>query len=66
VVGDKEVDKKTLSVTIREESSREERKVEEMTALELRRRIEENLKNYPFRELPLPQKLSERPRFVGG
>jgi len=66
VVGEKEVERKTLSVTIRKESSREEQKVEEMSVLELKKRIDEDFKNKPFRALPLPYKLSERAKFAGG
>jgi threonyl-tRNA synthetase len=66
VVGEKEVERKTLNVTIRGESNQEEQKVEEMSALELKKRIEEELKDRPFRKLPLSYKLSERARFVGG
>jgi threonyl-tRNA synthetase len=66
VVGEKEVERKTLNVTIRGESSQEQQKVEEMSALELKKRIEEELKDRPFRKLPLSYKLSERAKFVGG
>jgi len=74
VVGDKEVEKKTLSVTIRGElnkseskgEQRQKQKVEEMDVYELKNRIEEVIKGYPFRELPFSSKLSERTRFVGG
>ncbi len=66
VVGEKEVERKTLNVTIRGESNQEEQKVEEMSALELKKRIEEEFKTKPFRKLPLSYKLSERAKFVGG
>jgi threonyl-tRNA synthetase len=66
VVGEKEVEKKTLSVTIRKESNQSEQKVEEMSVLMLKKRIEEDVKNKPFRELPLAFKLSARAKFVGG
>ncbi len=66
VVGDKEVEKKTLSVTIREESSKEEQKVEEMDVFTLKNRVGEAIKSKPFRELPFSYKLSERTKFVGG
>jgi threonyl-tRNA synthetase len=66
VVGEKEVERKTLNVTIRGESNQDEQKVEEMSALELKKRIEEELKDRPFRKLPLSYKLSERAKFVGG
>lgn len=66
VVGDKEVERKTLHVTIRKESTQEERKIEEMSVLELKKLIEEDVQNKPFRALPLPYKLSERAKFTGG
>lgn len=74
VVGDKEVEKNTLSVTIRGESSkseskgeqRQKQKVEEMDVFELKNRVGELIKSKPFRELPFSYKLSERARFVGG
>jgi threonyl-tRNA synthetase len=65
VVGDKELEKQTLSVTIREESSKKKTKVAEMTASELKERIEADLKDKPFRQLPLSYKLSERAKFAG-
>ncbi len=66
VVGDKEVEKKTLSATIRGESSKEKQKVEEMSVSALKERIEEGIKNKPFRNLPFAYRLSERAKFVGG
>lgn len=66
VVGEKEVEKKTLNVTIRGESNQEQQKVEEMSVLELKKRIKEELKTKPFRKLPLSYKLSDRAKFVGG
>lgn len=66
VVGDKEVEKKTLNVTIRGESSKEKQKVAEMTVPALKERIEEGIKNKPFRNLPSSYRLSERAKFVGG
>jgi len=63
VIGDKEVGKKTLSVTIREESRNLSL---EMDVFELKERIKAGLKDKPFRELPFSFKLSERARFVGG
>jgi len=66
VVGEKEVERRTLNVTIRGESNQAEQKVEEMSALELKKRIEEELKERPFRKLPLSYKLSERAKFAGG
>jgi threonyl-tRNA synthetase len=65
VVGDKELEKQTLSVTIRAESSKKKQKVEEMKVSELKERIEAGLKDKPFRQLPLSYKLSERTKFAG-
>ncbi len=65
VVGDKEVEKETLSVTIRAELSKKKPKTEELTVSELKERIEAGVKDKPFRQLPLSYKLSERAKFVG-
>lgn len=65
VIGDKEVEKQTLSVTIRAESSKKKQKVEEMSVSELKERIEAGLRDKPFRKLPLSYKLSERAKFAG-
>ena len=68
VIGDKEVEKKTLSVTIRSEShgNTKKGKKQEMDVLELKKRVEEEIRGKPFRRLPLSYKLSERVKFVGG
>jgi threonyl-tRNA synthetase len=66
VVGDRELENQTLNVTIRGESNRKQQKVEEMSVVELKKRIEEELKTRPFRKLPLSYKLSERAKFTGG
>jgi len=67
VVGDKEVEKNTLSVTIREESSKGgKQKPEEMDVYALKNRIEQVIKSKPFHELALSYKLSKRAKFVGG
>ncbi len=68
VVGDKEVERKTLSVTIREESGpmKGKQKPEEMDVYALKNRIEQVIKSKPFRELALSYKLSKRAKFVGG
>jgi threonyl-tRNA synthetase len=65
VVGDKEVEGKTLSVTIRADSSGKKQK-EVLDVFALKRRIEEAVNGKPFRTLPLSRRLSERARFVGG
>ncbi len=67
VVGDKEVERKTLSVTIREESSKGgKQKPEEMDVYALKNMIEQVIKSKPFRELAHSYKLSKRAKFVGG
>lgn len=68
VVGDKEVEKKTLSVTIRDGSinlSLGKKKVEEMDVFALKNRIEGIIRGKTSRELPFSYKLSKRTRFVG-
>ena len=60
VIGDREVERRTVNVNIRATQQMEELEVEE-----LRRRIVEKVKGRPYRELPLPIRLSERVRFVG-
>ena len=66
VVGDKEVENKTLSVTIREESSEKKKKVVEMSVSALRKRIEEDLKAKTPIKSTRSYKLSERVKFAGG
>jgi threonyl-tRNA synthetase len=68
VIGDKEVEKKTLSVTVRSESHGNTKKgqKQEMDVLELKTRVEGEISGKPFRRLPLSYKLSERVKFVGG
>lgn len=65
VIGDREMEKKTVSVRIRDESSTKKQKAVEMTLPELKEQIESEVKGKPFRELPLPVRLSERAKFVG-
>jgi threonyl-tRNA synthetase len=62
VVGDKEAEQKTLSVTIRGSKQ----KVKGMSALALKEQIEAGLKDKSFIKSPLPYRLSERAKFVGG
>ncbi|MFZ2071368.1 MAG: threonine--tRNA ligase [Halobacteriota archaeon] len=68
VIGDKEEESKTLSVTIRGESRGSTRSShkEEMDVIALKTRIDTDISGKPFRRLPLPIKLSERVKFVGG
>ncbi|RUM32760.1 MAG: threonine--tRNA ligase [Archaeoglobus sp.] len=63
VVGEKEVEKRKLAVTIRSESTLKSQKKTEMSVEELIERIRVECGNMPFKPLPLPLKLSERPSF---
>ncbi len=60
VVGDREVEHKTVNVTVRAAG-----RTEEMSVEDLRRKIEDGVKNKPYKMLPLPMRLSERVRFSG-
>ena len=66
VVGDREVENKTLSVTIREESSKKKQKVAEMSVPALKMLIEESLKAKKSNKTSLSYGLSERAKFTGG
>jgi len=59
VVGDKEIEKRVLSVRIRNEGNKE------MSLEDLVSEIKERTKGKPFKKLPLPIKLSKRPIFRG-
>ncbi|MEM5782755.1 MAG: threonine--tRNA ligase [Candidatus Aenigmatarchaeota archaeon] len=59
VIGEKE--KKTGKLAIRK---RETEKIENMEVSELIKEIKEKTKNYPFKPLCLPKKLSKRPKFI--
>lgn len=63
VLGEEEVKGGFVTVTIRSESTLEEQKKVRMTAEELVSRISEECRDKPFKPLPLPMLLSERPRF---
>jgi threonyl-tRNA synthetase len=58
VVGDKEVEKGTLSIRVRKTG-----KQAEMTALELIGIVKEETSGKPHRRLALPDHISKRPRF---
>ncbi|MEA2052829.1 MAG: threonine--tRNA ligase [Euryarchaeota archaeon] len=66
VVGDKEVENKTLSVTIRKESSKKKKKVVEMSVSALRKRIAEDAKAKKTINSTRSYGLSERAKFTGG
>ncbi len=63
VVGEKEISSGLLAVTVRGESNIQKQKKVEMKLDDLIRRIKEECGNMPFKPLPLPVKLSERPSF---
>ena len=60
VVGQKEVESKTLSVR-----NRETGKIDKMHLEEFIKMLREAIKNKPFKPLPLPRRLSKRPQFYG-
>lgn len=64
VVGDEEVATGNITVTVRSESKPKKPANIKMTVSELNERIAGELSGYPFKPLPLPVRLSARPRFV--
>lgn len=64
VIGDDELESGRLAVTVRAESEPKKPRKVEMTVEELRSRIAEETAGKPTKRLPLPVKLSERPRFI--
>jgi threonyl-tRNA synthetase len=64
VIGDSELESGKLAVTVRAESEPKKPKKVEMTAEELKARIAAETAGKPTKRLPLPVKLSERPRFI--
>ena len=66
VVGDREVERKTLSVTVRSSGAKGKGTREEVSAAALKERIlAAGLRGKPFRGLPGSYRLSERAKFVG-
>jgi len=63
VLGEKEIEKGKLSVTIRSESTANEQKRVMMTVEELNERIRKECEGKPFAQLPLPKLLSMRASF---
>ncbi len=61
VIGDKEVEKNILSVTVRSESSINKQKRVEMSLEELIDRVKRETENKPYKPLSLPMFLSKRP-----
>lgn len=64
VIGDSELESGKLAVTIRAESEPKQPAKVEMTIEDLRARIAAETAGKPTKRLPLPMKLSERPRFI--
>lgn len=65
VVGDEEVSKNNLSVTVRSESLPDKPVNVKMSVQELNDRISNEVSGFPFKRHPLAARLSARPRFVG-
>ncbi|MDD1752777.1 MAG: threonine--tRNA ligase [Methanotrichaceae archaeon] len=64
VIGDDELASGLLSVTIRSESTPKKLAKTEMSLEDLRKKIQSEIAGKPWRKLPLPVKLSERPKFI--
>jgi threonyl-tRNA synthetase len=64
VIGDEELESGKLSVTIRAESTPKSPAKSKMTVEYLRRRVTAETAGKPWRRLPLPMKLTERPKFI--
>jgi threonyl-tRNA synthetase len=64
VIGDEEIESGKLSVTVRAESTPKSPAKSKMTVEYLRRRLSDETKGKPWRRLPLPMNLSERPKFI--
>ncbi len=65
VIGDQEVERGLLPVTIRAESTKKQPKKAELSVPELRARLDTELADRPFRPLPLAVRLSQRAKFTG-
>jgi len=64
VIGDEELESGDLAVTVRAESKPKKPHKVKMTAEELRERLAQETQGTPWKGLPLPVNLSERPRFI--
>jgi len=64
VIGDEELESGDLAVTVRAESKPKKPHKVKMTTEELRERLSQETRGKPWKCLPLPVKLSERPRFI--
>ena len=64
VIGDKEIESGSLTVTIRSESTSKQSKSKSMTISELAKAIETISKNKPFQQLSMPIRMSMWPIFI--
>ena len=64
VIGDKELENQSLTVTIRSESTSKKPKSKSMTISELAKAIEQLSENKPFRQLSMPIRISMWPIFI--
>lgn len=64
VIGDEELKSGNLTVTIRAESEPKKPKKASLSVEELQDRLAQETAGKPYKRLPLPMKLSERPRFI--
>jgi threonyl-tRNA synthetase len=64
VIGDEELASGRLTVTVRAQSTPKAAAKVGMSVEELRKRISSETEGKPWRRLPLPVKLSERPKFI--
>lgn len=64
VIGDEELTSGSMTVTIRAESTPKAPAKVSMSLEDLRNRLQAEMKGMPYKGLPLPVKLSERPKFL--
>jgi threonyl-tRNA synthetase len=64
VIGDEELSSGQIAVTVRQESTPKSSAKAKMSIEDLRGRISAETEGKPWRRLPLPEKLSERPKFI--
>jgi threonyl-tRNA synthetase len=64
VIGDEELSSGEMTVTVRAESTPKSPAKVKMSVLDLKNRISAEIAGKPWRRLPLPMRLSERPKFI--
>lgn len=64
VIGDEELASGSLTVTVRSDSTPKSPAKAKMSVDDLKKRISDETAGKPWRRLPLPMKLSERPKFI--